>query len=98
MDVSVNIIKQGQHVLIAACDLNLLGKILDFGEIKFNISKSFYGGVNVSVEEAVQLMRRGTSVNMVGPAIVQKAIEAGLINPAAVIDISGIPHAQIVKV
>lgn len=98
MEVSVNIIKQGKHLLIAACDLNLLGKSLDFGKIKFDVSRSFYGGVKVSVEEAVHLMRRGTTVNMIGLTVVKKAIEEGLINPKSVINISGIPHAQIVKV
>jgi hypothetical protein len=42
-------------------------------------------------------MRKSTMVNMVGNCIVQKAIEKGLIHPEAVLNISGIPHAQIVK-
>lgn len=98
MEVSVNIIRQGKQLLIAACDVNLLGKTLKFGKINFEVSKSFYGGSSVSVEEAVSLMRDGTTVNMVGPVIVKKAIEAGLIHPEAVIDISGVPHAMIIKV
>jgi len=98
MEVSINIQKQGRHLLIAACDSNLLGKTLKFGKIQFEVNESFYGGSCVSVEEAVSLMRDGTSVNIVGPVIVKKAIEKGLIHPQAVIDISGIPHALIVKV
>jgi hypothetical protein len=34
---------------------------------------------------------------MVGHRIVKKAVEKGLIHPEAVIKISGVPHAQIVK-
>jgi hypothetical protein len=34
---------------------------------------------------------------MVGQKIVEKAIEKGLIHPEAVLKISGIPHAQIIK-
>ena len=97
MKVSVNVIKQGEHKLIAACDLNLLGKTLQFGEIKFEIKQAFYGGSVLSLEEAADLMRNGTCVNMIGPAIVKKAIEEGLIHPKAILDISGIPHAQIVR-
>jgi len=97
MEVSVNIIKQGKHVLVAACDLNLLGKTLRFGEINFEVSREFYGGSVVSVEEAVNLMRQGTAVNMVGLTIVKRAIEEGLIHPQAILKISGVPHAQIVR-
>jgi len=98
MKVSVNVIKQGEHTLVAACDLNLLGKTLKFGEINFEIHRGFYGGSIVSVDEAVNLMKHGTAVNMVGSAIVKKALEEGLIHPRAILNISGVPHAQIVKV
>ena len=98
MSISINVMKQGTHLLVAACDLNLLGKTLKFGKVKFDISKHFYGGSCVSVDEAVQMIRDGTNVNIVGPIIVRKAIEEGLIHPKAVIEISGIPHAQIMKV
>ncbi|MFH0896430.1 MAG: DUF424 family protein [Candidatus Bathyarchaeota archaeon] len=97
MEVSINIIKQGKHVLVAACDLDLLGKTLKFGKIDFEIRSNFYGGSVVNVEEAVNLMKHGTSVNLVGSVIVKRAIEAGLIHPQAVLKISGIPHAQIIK-
>lgn len=97
MQVSVNIIKQGKHVLVAACDLNLLGKTLKFREINFIVHRSFYEGSVVSVEEAVDLIKQGTNVNIVGPAIVQAAIDEGLVHPQAILDISGVPHAQIVK-
>lgn len=98
MQVSVNIIKQGKHVLVAACDLNLLGKTLRFREIDFVVHKSFYGGYVVSIEEAVSLIRQGTSANIIGSTIVKAAIEEGLVHPQAVLDISGVPHAQIVRV
>jgi len=97
MEVSINIIKQGKHVLIAACDLDLLGKTLKFGKLDFRISQSFYGGFNVSVDEAIDLIKQGTTVNIIGSVLVKKAIEEGVIHPKAVIEISGIPHAQIVR-
>ena len=97
MEVSINLIRQGKHLLVAACDLNVLGKTLKFGNMNFNVSRDFYGGACVSAEEAVSLMQKATTVNMVGSAVVKKAIEKGLIHPKSVIKISGIPHAQIVK-
>ena len=97
MDVSINIIKQGKNVLVAACDLNLLGKTLKFGKIDFEVRRNFYGGSVVNVEDAVNLIKQGTSVNLIGSVIVKRVIEEGLIHPRAVLDISGIPHAQIIK-
>lgn len=98
MQVSVNIMKQGKHVLVAACDLNLLGKTLKLGEINFVVDRSFYWGSIVSVEEAVSLIRQGTNANIIGPAIIKAAIDEGLVHPRAVLDISGVPHAQIVRI
>jgi len=84
-------------VLLATCDAELLGKRFKEGEIVFEIREDFYKGPKVSVEEAIALIQQSTIVNMVGKNIVKKAIEKGLIHPEAVLKISGIPHAQIVR-
>ena len=84
-------------MLLATCDAELLGKILREGKIVFEVREEFYKGSKVSVDEAVDLMRQSTIVNMVGQNIVEKAIERGLVHPEAVLKISGVPHAQIVK-
>jgi hypothetical protein len=89
--------KWGHHVLLAACDADLLGRVLREGKIVFEVREEFYKGPKISVDEAIDLMEKSTVVNMVGNCIVQKAIEKGLIHPEAVLNISGIPHAQIVK-
>jgi len=89
--------KWGQYVLLAACDAELLGKVLREGKIVFEVREEFYKGSKVSVEEAIDLMRQSTVVNMVGKRIVDKAIEKGMIHPEAILKISGVPHAQIVR-
>ena len=85
-------------MLLAACDEELLGEVLREGKIVFKIGEEFYKGPKMPVNEAVELMRDSTIVNMVGPNIVQKAIEQGLVHPEAVLNICGIPHAQIIKI
>lgn len=85
-------------MLLAACDEELLGENLRDGKIVFKIGEEFYKGPKMPVSEAVELMRDSTIVNMVGPNIVQKAIEQGLVHPEAVLNICGIPHAQIIKI
>jgi len=93
----VNMRKWGHHVLLAACDADLLGRVLREGKIVFEVREEFYKGPKMSVDEAIDLVEKSTVANMIGNCIVQKAIEKGLIHPEAVLNISGIPHAQIVK-
>jgi len=97
LEVYAKLSKCGEHVLLAACDEELLGEILRDGKIVFNVGEEFYKGTKIPVEDAVELIRESTVVNMVGPNIVNKAIEQGLVHPDAVLNICGVPHAQIVK-
>jgi hypothetical protein len=97
LEAYVNLRRMGRRVLLAVCDAELLGKVLRDGKIVFEVRRDFYDGLKMSVEEAIDLMEQSTIVNMVGRNIVGKAIERRLIHPDAVLDISGVPHAQIVK-
>lgn len=85
-------------MLLAICDIELLGKTLHEGKIVFHVKEEFYKGVKVTVEEAVGMIENSTIVNMIGKNIVQKAMEKGYVHPEAVLDIEGVPHAQIVKI
>jgi len=93
----MNLKKIGNNVLLAICDAEILGKTLREGGIVFNIKEEFYKGPRVAVEEAVDMIANSTIVNMVGKNIVKKAIERGYVHPEAVLNIEGVPHAQIVK-
>lgn len=85
-------------MLLAACDEELLGKTLRHGKLVFKVKEEFYKGPKMPVEGAIELIKESTIVNLVGTNIVNKAIEEGLVHPEAVLKISGIPHAQIVKI
>ena len=97
MEVYAKLSKCGKHVLLAACDEELLGKTLKDGKIVFKVGKEFYEGSKMPVDEAIELMAESTVVNLVGANIVNKAIEQGMVHPEAVLNICGVPHAQIVR-
>ena len=97
MEVYANVRKWGRYVLLATCDAELLGRVLRDGKIVFEVREEFYKGLKMTLEEVIDLMEQSTIVNMVGHNVVKKAIEKGLIHPDAVLKISGVPHAQIVK-
>jgi len=97
LEAYVNIRRWGNQVVLAICDADLLGKTLRDGDIVFQVREEFYKGFKVKIEEAVDLIEHSTIVNMIGTNIVKKAIERGLVHPEAVLEISGVLHAQIVK-
>jgi len=96
-EVYVNVRRFGQFVVLATCDCELLGRVLRNGKIVFEVREEFYKGHKVSVEEAIELCKQSSIVNMVGHCIVERAVKEGLIHPEAILKIKGVPHAQIVK-
>ena len=97
MEVYVNLKQAGRNVLLAVCDCELLGRTLREGKIVFHIKDEFYNGRKATVEEAMGMIDNSTIVNLVGKCCVEKAIAEGYVHPDAVLNIEGIPHAQIVK-
>jgi hypothetical protein len=97
LEVYINLQKWDKQTLLAICDLELVGKTLREGKIVFEVREEFYKGTKVTIDEAIGLMENCSIVNMVGQHIVGKAVEKGFVHPDAVMEISGVPHAQIVK-
>ncbi len=96
-DVYVNLKKIGKNVMLAICDSEILVRTLREGKIVFHIKEEFYNGGRVTIEEAIDMIENSTIVNMVGKCCVEKAIKKGYVHPEAVLNIEGVPHAQIVK-
>jgi hypothetical protein len=97
VEACVNLKKIGRNVVLAMCDSEILGKTLREGKIVFHVKEEFYDGGRVTIDEAVDMIRNCTIVNMVGKKCVEKAIARGYVHPQAVLNIEGVPHAQIVK-
>lgn len=93
----LNLRKHGKNTVLAICDAELLGKTLNEGKIVFEVREDFYKGTRTTLEEAINLIGQSDIVNMIGKRIVKKATDKGLVHPEAILRISGIPHAQIVK-
>jgi hypothetical protein len=95
--ISIKIYKQGKDLLIGACDEKLLGKKFEEGKFQIEVKKEFYGGKKVSSEVLKTYLEDATIANLVGKETIKCAIKAGIIDPACVIKIKGIPHAQMVR-
>ncbi|MCD6431998.1 DUF424 family protein [Candidatus Bathyarchaeota archaeon] len=98
MEAYINLRKIGGNVLLAICDAEILGKTLREGKIVFHVKEEFYKGRKVTIEEAVAMIENSTIVNMIGKNVVKKAVEKGYVHPEAILNIEGVPDAQIVKI
>lgn len=90
--------RQDGHVVVAACDADLLGRTLAEGRVRLRVSEEFYGGESVSPERLKEALAEATTANLVGEQVVACAEEAGLVDAGSVMRIEGVPHAQIFRV
>jgi len=95
--ISMKIYKQGNDLLIGACDEKLIGKIFKEGKFQIDVSKEFYDGERISPEVLKKYLEDATIANLVGKDTIKCAVELGLVDPECVIKIKGIPHAQLVR-
>ena len=95
--ISIKIYKQGNDLLIGACDENLIGKKFEEGKFQIDVKKEFYDGERVTPDILKKFLEEATIANLVGEATIKVAIKMGLIDPDCIIRIKGIPHAQMVR-
>ncbi len=88
--------KKSGEVVVTICDSELFGKKLEEGDLSLEVEKSFYKGKEASVEECLEALEEATIANMVG-SIVEHAIEKGFVDSENVLEIEGIPHAQMAR-
>jgi hypothetical protein len=95
--IRITVYKQGNDILIGACDEQLLGKTLSEGKFHLHVSKKFYGEHRISIQALQQYLKEATIANLVGKKAVECAIKLGLVDASNVLTIQGIPHAQMVR-
>jgi uncharacterized protein len=95
--ISVKVYRQGDDVVIGACDEHLLGKKFRKGKLQIDVAKHFYEGERIDRKTLESFLRDATIANLVGNETVTCAIELGLVDPQCILKIKGVPHAQIVQ-
>lgn len=96
-EVFLRVYKDQRYTLVAACDSNILGETFREGKLKLEVKPDFYRGVPATIMDALAAIDSADIANLVGKAIVQAAVERSLVDPSAVLNISGVPHVQIVR-
>lgn len=86
--------RQGREVLVAVSDAALVGREFREGNLRLQVSEAFYGSEGADAAEVVRQLTLCTIANLVGVDTVMLAIRHGFVDPENVLDIDGVPHAQ----
>ncbi len=97
MKVNYQIYDQGDEVLLAACDNDVLGRTLQNDDINLEVKESFYAGQKIELERLKKEFKRSTIANLVGEKVVNAAIEEGFGREEDLMMIEDVPHLQIVR-
>ena len=81
--------------IAAIADSDLVGRTIK-GMIDIEITAEFYGNGSMGADEVLLLIRGSTIKNAIGRMSVKLLVDRGLADPEAVLEIGGIPHAQVV--
>ncbi len=85
--------------IVAACDKDLLGKVLDDGNayLDLKMHQRFYEGELVGEKELEDALAKFQSANLVGKRSVSVALRLKLASKESVIYINKTPHIQIYR-
>ena len=86
--------RQGREVLVAVSDSGLVGREFREGKMRLHVAAAFYGDEGVDATEVLRQLAVCTIANLVGVETVTLAIRHGFVHPDNVLDIEGVPHAQ----
>ncbi len=92
-------IYESYRKVVAVCDEELIGKILEEGKFYLEVKESFFRGKSVSEKEAAEIMeeqsKEDATFNIVGENSVNAALNAGIISEEGIKTINGIPFALV---
>lgn len=89
-------ITQDGRLILAVCDSDLLGKKFEEGDRQLDLTSQFYKGAEMTEEEVLRMLPKVCSMDIVGKKSIAFAEKYSLIDPARIMYIKKIPHAQCV--
>ncbi len=92
----VKIHQKDDKTLITVCDKELIGKVIEEGDVKLDLASIFYQGEEKTEEETGDLLRNADYIHLVGKKAIAIGLNEGIIERDKIIYITGIPYAQAV--
>lgn len=97
MQFSVKTTNYEKNLMLNICDVDLLGKNIVQNELVMNISKSYYGEKIVEHDEASNLLKNASIINMVGKETVSLSLKLGYGSEKGIKKIDGVPFLIVFK-
>lgn len=94
---SVRVTNYQNNLMLNICDSHLLEKQVIDGKVSIKISKNYYCERLVEKEEAKNLLKQSSSINMVGKETVSLSVSLGIGSYEGVKEINGIPFLIVFK-
>jgi hypothetical protein len=91
MQFSVRVTEYQKNMMLNICDAELLGKKIIQDELNIHISESYHGQRFVEKDEAINLLKQSSIINMVGKETISLSIDLGVGSENGVKTISGVP-------
>jgi hypothetical protein len=98
MQFSVKVSDYQKNMVLNICDVDLLGKKIIQDELNIHISESYYGEKLVDKEEAKNLLKQSSIINMVGKKTISLSIQLGIGSENGVKTISDVPFLIVFKI
>ena len=94
MSMLVKVHKKEHRTIVAVCDKELIGQLLEENGKQLDLRGDFYKGDEKNTQEIGDLMRNADGVNLVGKEAIALGLQEGVIEKEHVLTIKGVPHAQ----
>ena len=94
---SIRVTNHQNNLMLNICDAPLLGKNVVKDNFTLNISKSYYGERVVEKEEAKDLLKKCSTINMVGKETISMSVNLGIGSHEGVKEIDGVPFLIVFK-
>ena len=97
MQFSVKVSDYQKNLMLNICDKDLLGKTIVQDQLNMNISRSYYGEKIIEHEEAKNLIKNASIINMVGKDTISLSLKLGVGSENGVKKIGGVPFLIVFK-
>ena len=97
MRFSIKLTDYQKNAMLNICDADLLGKKITEKELEVHISKSYYGEKIVEKEEAENLLKKSSIINMVGKETISLSTSLGIGSEQGIKEIDGVPFLIVFK-
>ncbi|HJT09469.1 MAG TPA: DUF424 domain-containing protein [Candidatus Nitrosotalea sp.] len=97
MAFAVRTVNYQRNKMLNICDSSLVGRVLVEGELTMNITPSYFAERVVDEQEAEQLLKNASIINMVGEKTIALSVKIGVGSSKGVKKINGIPFLLVFK-